>query len=87
MKHTRRESPRERAQELRGRMGKFHEIYNAACMLRSAQHSSDGNKTEQVQKFIAVLRRAIDQGNDPEALIFAVADAITAFPYGVPWEG
>ncbi len=72
---------------MRGRMLKFDEVYNAAWMLRSAQHGSEENKTEQVHKFIAVLRSAIDKGDDPEALIFAVAEAITAFPYGVPWEG
>ena len=72
---------------MRARMLKFDEIYNAAWMLRSAQHGSEDNKNERVQKLIAVLKGAIEKGDDPEALIFAVADSMTAFPYGVPWEG
>jgi hypothetical protein len=81
------ESPRARAAKLRLRMAQFSRIYNAAYMVRYAQHGRPERRLEYVQKFVAVLEREIQRCEDPEALIFAVADALTAFPTGLPWEG
>jgi hypothetical protein len=81
------ESPRERAAKLRARMFQFNRIYNAAYMVRYTQHGSPEYRAKQVKKFVAVLRRELENCGDPEALIFAVADAITSFSSGMPWEG
>lgn len=76
-----------RAVKLRARMSKFSEIYHAAWMVRYTQHSIPEVRQAKVEKFMHALRSAMENCRDPEALMFAVADAITSFPYGVPWEG
>ena len=81
------ESPHTRAVKLRARMAQFTEIYEAAWMVRHAQHGKPEYRQKKVEKFMSVLKVEMENCRDPEALMFAVADAITAFPYGVPWEG
>jgi hypothetical protein len=72
---------------MRARMFQFSEVYNAAWMVRYAQHGMPEYRAKQVEKFAEVLRRELANCRDPEALLFAVADALTSFPSGTPWEG
>lgn len=80
-------SPRERAASLRARMLQFHGIYNAAWHVRYTQHGAPDQRQRKVEQFVKALRRELEGCHDPEALIFAVADSLTAFPRGLPWEG
>ncbi len=80
------ESPRTRAAKLRARMLQFHRIYNAAWMVRYAQFGRADYRQEKIDKFVAVLKKELEQCDDTEALIYAVADALTAYPRGCPWE-
>lgn len=80
------ESKTVRAAKLRARMLHFHDIYNEAWWVRMAQHGAPHYRREKVDRFIKILRRELENCEDPEALILAVADALTAFPHGVPWE-
>lgn len=81
------QSPHVRAIKLRARMAEFTEIYQAAWMVRHAQHGKPEYRQAKVEKFMCALKTEMENCRDKEALMFAVADAITAFPYGVPWEG
>ena len=81
------ESSRVRAGRLRGRMSQFDSIYHAAWMVRYTQHAKPEIRQARVDEFMRALKIEMENCRDPEALMFAVADAITAFPYGVPWEG
>jgi transcriptional regulator with XRE-family HTH domain len=80
------ESPRVRAVKLRARMLEFNDIYNAAWFVRASDHGSPDYRAEKVVRFMKTLRLELENCRDPEALIFAIADALTAFPHGLPWE-
>lgn len=80
-------SRRERAARLRARMAQFSTIYNAGYMVRDAMHGPDERRQDYAWRFLAVLQNEVKTCHDAEALIYAVADAITASPHGVPWEG
>ena len=82
-----RNSPRQRAAQLRGRMMKFSSIYNAAWMVRHYQHTSGKPLEKAINDFCVVLARELDQAADKEALLYSVAESLTISPYGVPWEG
>lgn len=75
-----------RAIELQQRMKAFGGIYNAAWLVRDSWHGSALRRRERVWKFANVLARELQQCRDCEALIYAVADALTSSPNGVPWE-
>lgn len=80
------ESKTVRAANMRARMLQFHDIYNEAWWVRMAQHGAPHYRREKVERFVKVLRRELENCEDPEALILAVADSLTAFAHGVPWE-
>lgn len=82
-----RESSRVRVLKLRARMSEFTAIYQAAWMVRYTQHAKPVVRQATAEAFMRTLKMEMKNCRDPEALIFAVADAITAFPYGLPWEG
>jgi transcriptional regulator with XRE-family HTH domain len=82
-----RESSRTRAIKLRARMLQFNDVYGAAWFVRMAQHGAPDYRRQKIQAFMEVLRRALNRCGDEEALIYAVADALTAYPNGLPWEG
>lgn len=82
-----RNSPRQRAAQLRGRMTKFSSIYNAAWMVRHYQHAAGKPLEKAINDLCAVLARELEQATDKEALLYAVAESLTISPYGVPWEG
>ena len=81
-----RESPHVRAVKLRARMLQFQEIYNAAWFVRMAQHGASVYRRQKVRAFTQALRRELENCSDPEALIYACADALTAYPRGLPWS-
>ena len=81
-----RESSRARAIKLRARMLQFHNIYGAAWHVRASQHGAPDYRRRKVENFMVELRRALEHCGDDEALIFAIADSLTAFPHGLPWE-
>lgn len=81
-----RNSPRQRAAQLRERMMKFSSIYNAAWMVRNYQHTAAKPLEKAINDFCIVLARELDQATDKEALLYAVAESLTSSPYGVPWE-
>jgi len=81
------ESKRTRAAKLRERMQCFPSIYNAAWMVRDSWHGSAHRRDECMRRLVAVFLSELKECRDVEALIFAVADAITASAHGVPWEG
>lgn len=81
-----RESSRVRAEKLRARMLVFRDIYNTAYFVRMAQHGAPDYRREKVETFTATLRRTLEHCSDEEALIYAIADALTAYPHGLPWD-
>lgn len=81
-----RESARVRAEKLRARMLQFRDVYNGAYFVRMAQHGAPEYRREKVAAFTATLRRVLTNCRDEEALIYAVADALTAYPRGLPWD-
>lgn len=79
-------SRRERAAEMQERMYQFQEIYNAGWAVRNAYFGPDQQSHKMMMLFLAALLRALRTPQDYEALIYAVADTLTASPHGVPWE-
>jgi type I site-specific restriction endonuclease len=81
-----RESPHVRAVKLRARMRQYSSIYNAAWHVRAAQHGAPEQRARKIADFVRVLRAELERTKDQEAFIYAVADALTAYPRGLPWE-
>ena len=77
---------RERAVEMRERMQQFAEIYNAGWALRDAYFGPDQRRERAMMKFLATMLDALRTTDDYEALIYAIADTVTASKHGVPWE-
>jgi len=77
---------RERAAELEERMHQFSGIYNAGWIVRNAYFGPEQRLHESVMQFIAVMLTELRETRDYEALVFAIADTLTASPHGVPWE-
>ena len=67
-------------------MHKFSEIYNAGWAVRNAYFGPDQRRHDMMMRFLAALLLALQTSQDYEALIYAVADTLTASPHGVPWE-
>jgi hypothetical protein len=82
----RRSGRRQRVAELQARMLRFSAVYNAATVLRDAWHGSAGRRHECVVALAAVVARELQQTQDPEALLYALADSLYCSPHGVPWE-
>lgn len=80
------ERPGDRAKRLRARMLQFNKIYNLAWHVRSAQHGREGWRQDKVERLKNALLKELQKCKDPEALLYAVADALTAYPNGLPWE-
>jgi len=77
---------RERAAELRERMAVFAAIYNAGWLVRDSYFGSRQLNDQRILQFVAVLISELRDCRDAEALMFAVADALTASKHGVPWD-
>jgi hypothetical protein len=80
--------PRQRAAALRERMARFRKVYNAAWFVRNASASFNPQyRQDKATLFWNAVLHELKDCDDQEALVYAVADAITAFPRGMPWEG
>ncbi len=80
-------SPRRSARELRARMTQFSNIYHAAWFVRYASVSFESEyRNQKIDAFWEALLKELEKCEDREALLYAVADSITAFPHGLPWE-
>ena len=80
------ESSTMRAARLRARMARFKAIYNAAWFVRAAQHGAPANLQKKIKRLMNALRRELENCQDDEALLYAIADALTA-DSRLPWEG
>jgi len=79
-------SRRERAAEIEERMHRFSAIYHAGWLLRDAYFGPTQRRQQYVMDFLAALLNELRATQDYEALIYAVADTLTASRHGVPWE-
>ena len=80
-------SPRRSSRELRARMMKFKTLYSAAWFVRYASASNRSDYRQQkIDAFWNAVLKQLKDCDDREALLYAVADSITAFPHGLPWE-
>jgi hypothetical protein len=79
-------SRRERAAEMQERMSKFSAVYNAGWMVRNYYFGPEHRQREAAQKLVAVFLQELGLTDDYEALLFALGDALTCSPHGVPWE-
>jgi transcriptional regulator with XRE-family HTH domain len=77
---------RGRVRQLQERMSVFSSIYNGAWLVRDSWYGPAMRRQECVWRFVNVLARELQDCHDYEALIYAVADALTCSPHGVPWE-
>ncbi len=77
---------RARAARLRQRMAVFSDIYNSGWHIRNSWGATSLRRQELAWEFAKVLARELQRRRDYEALIYAVADALTCSPHGVPWE-
>lgn len=80
------ESPRQRAAQVRRRMAAFHAVYNAAWHVRAAYFGRPEARQRRVLALADAVRHELAATDDPEALLYAIADALTNSPHGVPWE-
>lgn len=80
-------SRRERAAQVRERMQRFSAIYNAGWLMRDTYFGPAQRREQYAVRFIAVLLQEMRSTRDYEALLYAVADALTCSSLGVPWEG
>jgi len=79
---------RQKQLQLEQRMQKFSSIYNSAWLVRYHMHThGEAARIEAILKFWLVLFDEARKCQDPEALLYAVADSITCNPLGLPWEG
>lgn len=79
---------RQKALQLEERMQKFSTIYNAAWMVRHNMHGH--NQDERMKAILRMWLVIFDEARkheDPEALLYAICDAVTCNPLGLPWEG
>ena len=79
-------SRRQRAMELEARMLKLSSIYNAAALLRDSWHGPAARRMHCAKQWAEVVAQELQRGSDPEAAVYAVADALYCSPLGVPWE-
>lgn len=78
---------RERAAALEQRMLRFSGVYNAAALLRDSWHGAEARREECARGLASAVLVALQApGVDAEAVLYAVADALTASPLGTPWE-
>lgn len=79
---------RQQAAKWQERMLKFHRIYNAGWQVRHHMYQRNAEmRLYAINQFWRVMMQEAAKCDDPEALLYAVADAITSNPLGLPWEG
>lgn len=78
---------RQYAVRIRDRMRRFAKVYNAAWHVRHVESSAQSYRDQKMQEFWRVCMQELNGCKDIEAFTYAVADALTAYRYGYPWEG
>lgn len=78
---------RQYAVRMRVRMHRFSKIYNAAWFVRHVESAEQSYRDQKMQEFWRVCVQELSDCKDIEAFTYAVADALTAYRYGFPWEG
>ncbi len=76
----------DRMLRLQARMQVFSSVYNAAWHVRDAWHGSAMRRQENVWLLLNAFLRELRGCQDFEALLYAVAHALTLSPLGVPWK-
>lgn len=76
-----------RAVSLKQRMLSNRAIYNAAWFVRFAENGSKEYREEMMRKFWEVCLHEYQHCTDIESLTYAVADSLTLYRNGFPWEG
>jgi len=80
-------SGRQSAVQLRDRMKNFKAIYSAAWFVRHAEVKDQDYREQKMREFWNACRKELDGCEDIEAFTYAVADALTCYRSGFPWEG
>lgn len=75
------------ALRLRDRMKKFGAVYHNAWFVRHAEMQEREYREEKMRAFWAACSKELEGCKDIEAFTYAVADALTSYRYGFPWEG
>ena len=78
---------RQYAVRIRDRMRRFAKIYNAAWFVRHVESSQQAYRDQKMHDFWRVCMQELNDCKDIEAFTYAVADALTSYRYGFPWEG
>ncbi len=78
---------RQYAVRMRDRMKRFRSIYNAAWYVRHAENQEPIYREQKMREFWDACRKELDGCRDIEAFTYAVADALTCYRMGYPWEG
>lgn len=78
---------RQSAVQLRDRMKNFKGIYAAAWFVRHAEVKGPAYRERKMREFWDACRKELDGCKDIEAFTYVVADALTCYRSGLPWEG
>jgi hypothetical protein len=84
---ARRKRGRQYAVRLRDRMKQHRAIYNAAWFVRHSEATAQEYREEKMREFWQTCMTEFQNCGDIEAFTYAVADALTCYRYGFPWEG
>lgn len=87
VQRLRRNRGRGYAVRLRDRMKKYQAVYNAAWFIRHAESTERHYREQKMRAFWNVCVKEFEHCNDIEAFTYAVADALTCYRFGFPWEG
>ena len=71
---------------LRARMKQFQSVYNKGWFVRHSEFQERQYREKMMREFWAACQEELQGCSDIEAFTYAVADALTAYRYGVPWE-
>lgn len=78
---------RQHALRLRDRMKRFRSVYNKAWFVRHAEMQERHYREQKMHEFWEACQKELADCKDIEAFTYAVADALTSYRYGFPWEG
>lgn len=77
---------RGRVLHMQARMQAFSSVYNAAWHVRNSWFGPTMRQQESVWRLVNEMVRELRNCADFEALLYALADALTLSPQGVPWK-
>lgn len=75
------------ALRLRDRMKNFRSVYNTAWFVRHSEVQERHYREQKMREFWEACQKELADCKDIEAFTYAVADALTSYRYGFPWEG